>query len=66
MARSEFVQALRKARAVCNPPRADHFNHAMRVLRHILLRANRAVPGVADGRIRYHIHDGAGVFARIG
>ena len=64
LARPQLVPALGQIGAVCHPPRADHLRHAGRVLVHLLLCAYRAVPGVAYGRLRHHLHDGARLFAR--
>ena len=64
LARAQLVPALGKAGAIRHPPRADHLCHAGRLLVHLLFCPDRALSGVAHGRLRDHLHDGARVFTR--
>ena len=66
VARPKLVQAFGQVGSVRHPQRVDHLDHAGRVLRHLLLRPDRFVPGLADGRVRDGIHDGSGVLVGSG
>ena len=39
-----------------------YLDHASRVLCHLLFRAHRFVPGLADGRLHDRVYDGSGLF----
>lgn len=61
VARSKFVQAFGQTRSIRHPQRFDHLDHASRILRHLLFRADRTVPGMVDGWVRDRVYDGSRV-----
>ena len=61
VARPKLVQAFGQAGSIRYPQRVNHLDHAGRVLRHLLFRAYRVIPGLVDGRVRNGVYDGSGV-----
>ena len=62
VARSKLVQAFGQTGSIRHPQGVDHLYHASRVLRHLLLRAYRFIPGLVDGWVCDRVYDGSSVF----